>query len=85
MIDRFKASTKEPLAAPRSASPTSALADKALAGAVLSRDEARAVLSAPAENTLALLDARSPPTGIGTAETSHRCSVRSCSPISGRR
>lgn len=35
----------------------SALADKALAGQVLARDEARAVLHAPAEDTLALLDA----------------------------
>lgn len=35
----------------------SALADKALAGEVLSREEARAVLHAPAEDTLALLDA----------------------------
>jgi biotin synthase len=35
----------------------SALADKALAGEVPSREEARAVLHAPAEDTLALLDA----------------------------
>jgi len=35
----------------------SALADKALAGAVVSRDEARAVLHAPADDILGLLDA----------------------------
>ena len=35
----------------------SALADKALAGQPVSRDEARAVLHAPADDTLALLDA----------------------------
>lgn len=35
----------------------SALADKALAGQVLARDEARAILHAPAEDTLTLLDA----------------------------
>jgi len=35
----------------------SALADKALAGAVVTRDEARAVLHAPVDETLGLLDA----------------------------
>ena len=35
----------------------SALADKALSGALLTRDEARAVLHAPQDDTLALLDA----------------------------
>src|SRR5260370_60245 len=37
--------------------PRSALADKVLAGAPPSRDEARAVLRAPADELLALLDA----------------------------
>src|SRR3954466_8478884 len=35
----------------------SILADKALAGTMISRDEARAVLHAPVDDTLALLDA----------------------------